>query len=408
MSVTAVEGFEAGGLASGIKPSGAPDLAMVATVDRAPVVAAGVFTTNLVAAAPVQVSRLHLEDARAAAVVLNSGNANAATGVVGRADALRMCTLTAESIGCAPTDVLVCQTGLIGIPMPMAPVEEGIPKLAASLAADTAGGIAAADAMLTTDTVRKQTLVELDLPASPFGHGSGSATVRVGGMAKGAAMLAPAMATMLAVLTTDAAVEAEALQLLLQDAVAGTFNSLVVDACTSTNDTVLVLANGRAGNPPISTTSGAAFHLLGEALAAACGDLAHQMAADAEGATKLATLTVRGARTRHEAQLAARQVASSQLVQCSLYGRDPYWGRVLSELGVSGAWFDQEHVDVSYQGITVCRDGVACDHDEGALAARMEDRDVAIVCDLHMGHGEATMLFTDLTHAYVDENMGTS
>ena len=407
MSVTAVEGFEAGGLASGIKPSGAPDLSMVTTVDRVPVTAAGVFTGNLVAAAPVQVSRLHLADQRAAAVVLNSGNANAATGVIGRSDALRMCTLTAESIGCAPTDVLVCQTGLIGIPMPMAPVEAGIPKLAASLSADDAGGTAAADAMLTTDTVRKQTLVELDLPGSPFGHGAGG-TVRVGGMAKGAAMLAPAMATMLAVLTTDVAVEPDALQTLLQDAVAGSFNSLVVDACTSTNDSVLVLANGRAGNPPVTMSSGPAYHLLGEALAAACADLAHQMAADAEGATKLVTLTVRGARDRHEAQLAARQVASSQLVQCSLYGKDPYWGRVLSELGVSGAWFDQEHVDISYQGITVCREGIASEHDAGALAARMEERDVSIVCDLHMGNGEATMLFTDLTHAYVDENMGTS
>jgi glutamate N-acetyltransferase/amino-acid N-acetyltransferase len=400
VSVTAVEGFEAGGLASGIKPSGAPDLAMVATVDRVPVTAAGVFTTNLVAAAPVQVSRLHLEDRRAAAVVLNAGNANAATGVVGRSDALRMCTLTAESIGCAPTDVLVCQTGLIGIPMPMAPVEAGIPKLAASLSADAAGGTAAADAILTTDTVRKQTLVELDLP--------GSATVRIGGMAKGAAMLAPSMATMLGVLTSDAAVDADALQVLLQDAVADTFNALVVDACTSTNDTVLVLANGRAGNETITRDSGPAFHMLGEALAAACGDLARQMAADAEGATKLVTLTVRGARSRHEAHVAARQVASSQLVQCSLYGKDPYWGRVLSELGVSGAWFDQEHVDISYQGISVCRDGIACEHDEAALAARMEDRDIAIVCDLHSGNGEATMLFTDLTHAYVDENMGTS
>jgi glutamate N-acetyltransferase/amino-acid N-acetyltransferase len=216
------------------------------------------------------------------------------------------------------------------------------------------------------------------------------------------------MATMLAVLTTDAAIDADALQLLLQGAVADSFNALVVDACTSTNDTVLVLANGRAGNETITRDHGPAFHMLGEALGVACADLARQMAADAEGASKLATLTVKGARTRHDAQLAARGVASSQLVQCSLYGKDPYWGRVLSELGVSGAWFDQERVDIAYQGITVCRDGIACAHDQAALAARMEERDVTIVCDLHAGHGEATMLFTDLTHAYVDENMGTS
>jgi glutamate N-acetyltransferase/amino-acid N-acetyltransferase len=408
VSVTAVEGFEAGGLACGIKASGAPDLSMVATVDRAPVAAAGVFTTNLVAAAPVQVSRAHLADGRAAAVVLNSGNANAATGAPGRDDARRMCARTAESLGCAPSDVLVCQTGLIGIPMPMAPVEAGIPKLAAALSGDEAGSAAAADAILTTDTTRKRVLVELDLPPSPFGHGAGPGVVTVGGMAKGAAMLAPAMATMLAVLTTDAAVEPDALQLLLQRAVAGSFNALVVDACTSTNDTVLVLANGRAGNDPITTAGGPAFHLLGEALEAACADLAHQMAADAEGATKLVTLTVSGARTEADAQRAARTVASSQLVQCSLYGQDPYWGRVLSELGVSGAWFDQERVDIAYQGITVCRDGVACAHDTATLAQRMHARDIAIVCDLHAGRHQATMLFTDLTHAYVDENMGTS
>lgn len=400
MSVTAVQGFEAGGIACGIKPSGALDLSMVATAERAPVAAAGVFTTNLVAAAPVQVSRAHLVDQRAAAVVLNSGNANAATGAAGRADALRMCALTAESLGCAPDDVLVCQTGLIGIPLPMAPLEAGIPKLTGSLSADEAGSAAAADAMLTTDTVRKRTLVELDLP--------GGGLVRVGGMAKGAAMLAPAMATMLAVLTTDAAVEPGALQLLLQGAVAGSFNALVVDACTSTNDTVLVLANGRAGNEPITSTSGPAFHVLGEALGAACADLARQMASDAEGATKLVTLTVKGARTDDDARRAARSVASSQLVQCSLYGKDPYWGRVLSELGVSGAWFEQERVDISYQGVTVCRDGIACAHDDAALTERMEARDVAIVCDLHAGNHQATMLFTDLTHAYVDENMGTS
>ena len=416
MSVTAVQGFAAGGLASGIKASGAPDLAMVATTDRAPVAAAGVFTANLVAAAPVQVSRSHLANGLAAAVVLNSGNANAATGDAGRADALRMCTLTAEALGCSASDVLVCQTGLIGIPMPMAPVETGIPKLAAALTADADGGLAAADAMLTTDTIRKQTLVELDLPASQFSHGGGTSfgqngdgtTIRIGGMAKGAAMLAPAMATMLAVLTTDVAVAPDALQALLADAVATSFNALVVDACTSTNDTVFVLANGAAGNELITRDSGPAYHLLGEALTTACADLAHQMAADAEGATKLVALTVRGARTRDDAQRAARKVASSQLVQCSLYGQDPYWGRVLSELGVSGASFDPEQVDISYQGITVCRDGIACAHDADALAERMAERDIAIVCDLHVGPGEAMMLFTDLTHAYVDENMGTS
>jgi glutamate N-acetyltransferase/amino-acid N-acetyltransferase len=403
MTVTAVDGFKASGLASGIKESGAPDLAMVATTDAAPVTAAGVFTSNLVAAAPVQISRRHLADGRAAAVVLNSGNANAATGEQGRADALRMCELTAQAIGCATTDVLVCETGLIGIPMPMDPVESGIPKLGGQLREDAAGGMAAAEAMLTTDTVRKMTQQPVELPKE---H-----TATVAGMAKGAAMLSPAMATMLAVLTTDVAIERGPLQRALQTAVDASFNALVVDACQSTNDTVLVLANGAAGNDPITVPKGFAYGAFVDALTVACGDLAHQMATDAEGATKCVTLIVRGARNEHEARLAARQVASSQLVQCSLYGKDPYWGRIMSELGVSGAVFDPERVEIAYDAVVVCRDGVAVALDQGgreALSASMQRRDLAITCDLHRGNGEATMLFTDLTHAYVDENMGTS
>jgi glutamate N-acetyltransferase/amino-acid N-acetyltransferase len=400
MSITAAHGFAAGGIASGIKASGVPDLAMVATVDRAAVTAAGVFTSNLVAAAPVQISRRHLVDGQAAAVVLSSGNANAATGEQGRSDALRMCELTAESLGCAPTDVLVCQTGLIGIPMPMVPVETGIPRLGTLLRADPAGGHAAADAMLTTDTVRKETVHTAVLP--------GGVTATVGGMAKGAAMLSPAMATMLAVLTTDAAIHPAALQSLLTDAVDESFNALVVDGCRSTNDTVLVLANGAIGNEPITHASGTALHALGDALATACADLAYQMAADAEGATKLARIVVRGARSREDARTAARTVAASQLVQCSLYGEDPYWGRVLSEVGASGAIFDPEEVDISYNGVVVCRDGVAASHDNAAVAASMEGRHIEIMCDLRAGDGEAAVFFTDLTHAYVDENMGTS
>jgi len=400
MSVTAVHGFRASGLASGIKASGAPDLAIVATTDSAPVTAAGVFTGNRVAAAPVQISRRHLADGRAAAVVLSSGNANAATGEQGRADALRMCELTAQAVGCGTTDVLVGQTGLIGIPMPMDPVESGIPKLGAQLTADAAGGLAAADALLTTDTVRKLTHQAVDLPAGR--------TATVAGMAKGAAMLAPSMATMLAVLTTDVAIAAAPLHRALQTAVDTSFNALVVDACQSTNDTVLVLANGEAGNEPITTTSGSAYDGFVEALTAACADLAHQMATDAEGATKCVTLTVRGARDAAEARQAARTVASSQLVQCSLYGRDPYWGRIISELGVSGAVFDPERVEIAYDGVVVCRDGIAAPHDAAAVAAAMEQRDLAITCDLGNGDNDATMLFTDLTHAYVDENMGTS
>jgi glutamate N-acetyltransferase/amino-acid N-acetyltransferase len=310
-----------------------------------------------------------------------------------------MCELTAEGIGAAPTDVLVCSTGLIGVPMPMAPVESGIPTVCAQLAGGPEAGRRAATALMTTDTRPKESLADADLGDGRHLH--------VGGMAKGAAMLQPAMATMLAVLVTDAVVGPDALHSALERAVDDSFNALIVDACTSTNDTVLVLANGAAGGPEIGT-GGHAYHALVEALSAVCDDLAHQMAADAEGATKLATVTVRGARSRQEARRAARAVAASQLVQCSLYGQDPYWGRVLSELGASGAFLDPERVDIAYNGITVCRHGVAALHDEIALRGTMANRDVEIVCDLHAGRGEAAVRFTDLTHAYVDENMGTS
>jgi glutamate N-acetyltransferase/amino-acid N-acetyltransferase len=399
VSITAVPGFDAAGIASGIKGSGDPDLALVATASREAVPAAGVFTSNLACAAPVQVSREHLQSGRAAGVILSSGNANAATGEAGRSDARRMCELVATELGCAADDVLVCSTGLIGIPLPMAPIEAGVPALAAGLAGDQMAGRAAADAILTTDTVRKEALVVAELA-------DGSAFT-VGGMAKGAAMLAPAMATMLAVLVTDAHAAPAALHAALEHGVRDTFNALIVDASTSTNDTVLLLANGAAGNEVIGP-EGHAFHALVEAVTEACDELAHAMASDAEGATKLAQVIVRGARSHDDARRAARAVASSQLVQCSLAGHDPYWGRIISELGASGAWFDPERVDIAYNGIVVCRDGIATLHDETALEQAMAERDLEITCELHQGMGHARVRFTDLTYAYLDENMGTS
>jgi glutamate N-acetyltransferase/amino-acid N-acetyltransferase len=399
VSITAVPGFEAAGVACGIKDGDALDLALVATTDRQPVAAAGVFTTNLVRAAPVVVSREHLHNGRASAVVLNSGNANAATGEPGRDDARRTCELVAAGLGVDVTDVLVCSTGLIGIPMPMARLEEGVPHVLDALGADEASGRLAADAILTTDSVRKETLVVAELAGGP--------PFRVGGMAKGAAMLSPAMATMLAVLVTDAAATPSALHGALEHAVRDTFNALLVDGSRSTNDTVLLLGNGASGMPTIGP-EGHEYHALVEAVTEACDELAAAMAADAEGATKLATIVVEGARSSDDARRAARAVAGSQLVQCSLYGADPYWGRILSELGASGAWFDPEHVDISYGGITVCRGGVGVVHDERAIETVMAGREITITADLHQGMGRARVRFTDLTHAYLDENMGTS
>ena len=395
MSVTAPAGFDAAGFACGIKPDRVPDLALVATADRRPVPAAGVFTTNRACAAPVQVSRHHLADGHAAAVVLNAGNANAATGEPGRDHARRTCAATAATLGCPATDVLVASTGLIGIPLPIGRVEAGIPPLAAALADTADAGLDAARAIMTTDTVPKVATARTDTGAV------------VGGMAKGAAMLAPALATMLAVLTTDAAATPAALDAALHAAVADSFNCLIVDACTSTNDTVLLLARGR-GDQPLVDGPGPRFDALRDAVTEVCRSLATQMACDAEGATKLVRVVVQGAPSPAAARQAARAVASSQLVQCSLYGRDPYWGRILSELGASGVVFDPEQVAIAYSGVTVCRDGVAAPHDADKLRAAMDAREVEIRCDLHAGDADATVLCTDLTHAYIDENRGTS
>jgi glutamate N-acetyltransferase/amino-acid N-acetyltransferase len=396
VSVTAAAGFVAGGGAVGIKDGGVPDLAIVATADHAAVPAAGVFTTNLACAAPVQISRAHLHDGRAAAIVLSSGNANAATGEQGRRDARRMCELTGAALGIATDDVLVCSTGLIGIPLAMDPIEQGIPKLAPTLSADGLGAAAAATAILTTDTVSKEAVATFM---------SGSDRVTVGGMAKGAAMLSPAMATMLAVLTTDARVEPATLRRALADAVSLSFDRLCVDGCRSTNDTVAVLASGRAGalidSPKLARG-------LTDALAEVCGSLAEQMARDAEGATKFVRIVVTGARSDADAVIAARAVAASQLVQCSLYGGDAYWGRVLSEIGASGAYCDPERIDISYDDVTVCRDGIACPHDATALAAVMAAPEITVRSELHLGHGEGTILTTDLSPAYIAENMRTS
>jgi glutamate N-acetyltransferase/amino-acid N-acetyltransferase len=397
MSVTAPRGFVAGGLACGIKESGAPDLAIVATEDRGRAIAAGVFTTNLACAAPVEVSRAHVRDGRAAAVVLNSGNANAATGEPGRTDARRMAQLTAAGLAVDPHDVLVCSTGLIGIPMPMTALETGIPKLCDQVALD--GGLAAAEAIMTTDTLPKQAQQRADI---------GAATVTLGGMAKGAAMLSPAMATMLAVITTDAVIDPDVLQRSLADAVARSFDCLSVDGARSTNDTVLVLANGAAGNHAIDRGRGIDVFTFTDALTRVCASLAEQMARDAEGATKFVRVEVVGARSDTDARIAARAVANSQLVQCSLNGEDPYWGRILSELGASGAFLEPERVDISYNGVLVCHDGVAFAHNAAELARAMAEHDITITCNLRLAHGCATVLTTDLSHAYIDENRRTS
>jgi glutamate N-acetyltransferase/amino-acid N-acetyltransferase len=393
VSVTAAAGFVAAGVHCGIKDDPeALDLALVATDPVHPVTAAAVFTSNRATAAPVQVTRAHLAATgnRAAAVVLNSGNANAATGEAGRNDAVRTCALVAEGLGCGTEEVLVCSTGLIGIPLPMDALSGGAAPLVDARGAGPDAAHAAARAICTTDTVVKEVVVQ----------GPG---FTVGGMAKGAAMLAPDMATMLAVLTTDAYSEPDDLQRALRAAVDGSFNALSVDGCTSTNDTVLVLASGLSpGHEPPDPAE------LEKALAAACADLAAQMAGDAEGATKVATIRVTGARSADDARRAARKVAESQLVKCSLYGADPYWGRIVSELGSSGAAFDPDRLTIAYGGVLVCAGGIAVAHDRGAVAAHLAGDRVEIASDLGLGDAEATILTNDLTPGYIAENMRTS
>jgi glutamate N-acetyltransferase/amino-acid N-acetyltransferase len=387
VTVTVPEGFVAAGVACGIKRSGNPDLALVATAGGRPVAAAGVFTSNKSTAAPVVTTKGHLAatGGRAAGVILSSGNANAATGATGLADAERMCSLVAQELHCQPDEVLVCSTGLIGIPMPMAAVESGVVPLVDALRPD--GGTAAAEAIMTTDTVAKEVVVEGD-------------GFTVGGIAKGAAMLAPNMATMLAVLTTDADAAPEVLQAALRAGVATSFNVMSVDGCQSTNDTVLLLASGLAG--PVDDDA------LFEAVAEACADLARQMVGDAEGATKVVEMRVVGAVSDDDAARGARRVADSNLCKCSWYGQDPYWGRIVSELGSSGIDFDPDRVSVTYGGVTVCRNGVTAMHDVAAVTEVMAAPYIEIVADLGLGDGEAFILTNDLTHAYIDENMGTS
>jgi glutamate N-acetyltransferase/amino-acid N-acetyltransferase len=387
VSVTSPGGFVANGVACGIKPDDQLDLAVVATEHRRPVTAVAVFTSNKATAAPVQVSSTHLAatGGRAAAVVINSGNANAATGETGRRDAERMCELVAEGVDCAPEEVLVCSTGLIGYELPMDNLTAGIPKAVADL--DAEGGVRAAEAILTTDTHAKEvTVVE-----SGF---------MVGGMAKGAAMLAPNMATMLAVLTTDAEVDPDTALRALRTGVQGSFNVLSVDGCQSTNDTVILLAGGSRG--PVDEAE------FTDAVRRACADLASQMAGDAEGATKVVWVEVTGAASDEEAATAARAVAESQLVKCSWYGEDPYWGRVVSELGSAGVAFDPDRVSVAYGGEVVCRDGIAVSHDQAVVREHLAGRHLRVGADLGLGAGEGRILTNDLTHAYIDENRGTS
>ena len=386
MSVTSPAGFRAAGVTAGLKVSGRPDLALV--VNDGPLqVAAGVFTTNRVVAAPVVWSRQAVSDGVASAVVLNSGGANACTGPDGFADTHRTAEHVATVLGVSAGDVLVCSTGLIGERLPMGTLLAGVDAAAAALS--PTGGPDAAVAIMTTDTVAKTVLVE----------GAGWS---VGGMAKGAGMLAPGLATMLVVLTTDAVVTAEQADAALRAATRTTFDRVDSDGCMSTNDTVLLLASGASG---VTATDGE----LTEAVTQAAAQLARKLVADAEGASHDIAVTVTNAETEVAAVAVARAVTRSNLFKAAVFGNDPNWGRVLAAVGtvpVEVAAFDAGALDVTINGVQVCRAGGV--GDDRALVDLAAAREVHVLVDLHAGGATATVWTNDLTHDYVHENSAYS
>ena len=388
--VTAPSGFRATGISANIKASGAPDLALV--VNEGPDhAAAGVFTRNKVKAAPVLWTQQVLAAKRLRAVILNSGGANACTGPGGFQDA----HATAEAVASALSDwgtetgageVGVCSTGLIGDRLPMDKVLAGVTEIVHELAGGLTGGAEAAQAIMTTDTVPKQVAL----------HHSDNWTV--GGMAKGAGMLAPSLATMLCVITTDAAVDARALDEALRKATSVTFDRLDVDGSCSTNDTVLLLSSGASELTPTQAE-------LDAAVLAVCDDLCAQLQADAEGVTKRIAITVTGAATEDDAVVAARVIARDSLVKTALFGSDPNWGRVLAAVGMAPVELHPDRINVLFNGIPVCVDGTGA---PGARDVDLSGPDITVVVELGAGTADATIRTTDLSHAYVEENSAYS
>jgi glutamate N-acetyltransferase/amino-acid N-acetyltransferase len=387
--VTSPRGFQAAGVHAGVySDPERKDLALV--YSDCPASAAAVYTSNRVQAAPIAVDRQHLGDGSARAVILNSGNANACTGERGLADAGRMCELAGAPLGIEPEDVLVCSTGLIGANLPMAAIEAAVPALVQALSPE--GGGDAAEAIMTTDTFAKSCAVELEADGVTF---------RVGAMAKGAAMIAPNMATMLSVVTTDAAMAPAPLKEILVDAVDRTFNCITVDGDMSTNDTVILLANGLAGT---RADSDKLRERLYTGVERVCRDLAQAIARDGEGATKLIAIRVDGARTEKEARRVGLAVANSNLVKTAVFGRDPNWGRILCATGYSGVDLDPDRVEVKLCGTAIYGGGAGLDIDVKELAKAMEADEIPIEIDLSMGSSTAEIFTCDLTYDYVRLN----
>ena len=393
-------GFEAAGVHAGFRhDSERLDFALVVADEPCP--AAATFTQSVFCAAPVTVSRDHLArtGGAARAVVVNSGVANAATGAVGLAAARESARLAAEALGCAVEEVLVASTGVIGEYLPIEPFVAGLPAAAAALS--RRGGGDAARAIMTTDTRPKEACCSF----SGDGVGYDGRTFAVGGMAKGAGMIMPNMATMIAVLTTDAPVSQPALASALRAVVGRTFNKVTVDSDTSTNDTCVLLASGAAAPGAEPIAEGApAFDRFFAALLSVCTSLARQIASDGEGATRLVTVRVAGAADDADADRAARTIANSPLVKTAVYGCDANWGRIAMAAGRSGARFRQEDVAIDIMGIPVCRDGLAVPFDEADATRRFESPEIEIDVDLGAGDARTTVWTCDFSHDYVTIN----
>jgi len=390
--VTTPRGFRAAGVATGVKTNGQRDLALI--VSDVPAVAAGVFTTNRVHAYNIDRNRAVLaQSPEAQAIVINSGNANVATGEQGIADTEEIASRAARLLGLSPDLVLTSSTGVIGVPLDMPKIRAGLEQAVAVLS--PTGGLAAAEGILTTDTVVKHGAVQFALA---------QVTVTLGGIAKGAGMIHPQMATMLAYLTTDAAVSPPLLHAALSEAVQASFNCISVDGETSTSDTVLILANGLAGNPAVDDPEGEDYRTFAVALRQLCQHLARAIARDGEGATKLITVAVRGARTVEEARQVARTVAGSVLVKTTLAGNHPNWGRIAAAVGRAGVEISLERMDIVLNGFPVFRDGAPVPFDRETVSDSLRAEKVEIVVDLHQGEAEGTAWGCDMTPEYVEIN----
>jgi glutamate N-acetyltransferase/amino-acid N-acetyltransferase len=391
--VAAPAGFLAGSIHCGIKAGNAskPDIALI--FSEAPAVAAGTFTTNRVKAAPVLVSMAGVRAPHTRAIIANSGNANACTGVEGLECARRMCHATASALGLSGREVLVCSTGRIGVQLPIAKMEAAISKFPAALGKKSRQ---AAEAIMTSDTYPKEIAVEFTL---------GGKKVRIGGIAKGAGMIDPTMATMLSFITTDATIGKADLRTALRASVAQSFNRITVDGDMSTNDTVLALANGQAGNPPL-TPGSAGFKLFQAALDHVTAALARMIVKDGEGVSRFIDLRITGAHSEKDARLAARAIANSILVKCAWFGADPNWGRIMDAIGYSGVRIRPERIGIAYDGLPAVQHGMPAATPGNRLRAVARKKEFTITVDLGMGAASYEIWTTDLTTKYVEFNMG--